>query len=168
MRAVYYDEKGGKHNLLNGEVLIPISVMDIYMAASATAPTGTVIPTDTWTVTMEPAALYSKKPTVLTDGSSDTNLYLAGNTTVIVDMGKKEAITGLQIASGSYTASYPASISLYSSDDKTNWKELSGVWAWGNAQWANYLTLKSLSTRYIKIEVTAAKYKLLSEIKIYK
>lgn len=167
MRAVYYDEKGGKHNLVNGEVLIPINVMDIYMAVSPSAPTGTVIPTKGWTVTLEPKPSYGSIST-FTDGKEGTYIYLNGSTTVIVDMGQKETITGLRLASGSYGSSYPISVSFYSSDDNTNWKELSGVCPWGKTRWTNYAVLKSLSARYLKIEVAADRYDILSELEIYK
>lgn len=167
MRAVYYDEKGGKHNLLGGEVLIPVSVMDIYMAVSPSAPTGTVMSVNSNNVTLDPKPSYGNTSRLF-DGKESSTLYLKGNTTVIIDLGQKEKISGVQLASGSYTASYPASVAFYSSDDKSSWKELSGVCPWGQTQWMSFNVLKNVSARYLKIEITAANLKMLSEIKIYK
>ncbi|SES85563.1 F5/8 type C domain-containing protein [Prevotella sp. kh1p2] len=168
MRAIYYDEKGVKHNLVNGEVLIPVKVMDIYLAPSTTEPTGTVIPTTDWKVTLTPAAA-SGNLSRLIDGNGNTGIYLrAGVNTIIVDMGKEEDIMGLQLATDRYGFYYPNSVAFYGSDDNTNWKELSGDLLIEKTLWNNYSTLKPLSARYIKIEITADNYDMLSEIKIYK
>jgi hypothetical protein len=168
MRAIYYDENGVKHNLVNGEVLIPVKVMDIYLAPSTTEPTGTAIPTTDWKVTMTPTSA-SGNISRLTDGNGNTGIYLrAGVTTIIVDMGKEENITGLQLATDRYGFYYPNSVAFYGSNDNTNWKELSGAILIEKTLWNNYSTLKPLSARYLKIEITGDNYDMLSEIKVYK
>uniref|UniRef100_A0AB33JDP8 F5/8 type C domain-containing protein n=1 Tax=Prevotella sp. GTC17259 TaxID=3236795 RepID=A0AB33JDP8_9BACT len=168
MRAVYYDEKGGKHNLVNGEVLIPIKVMDIYVASTDEEPTGTPIPVNDWKVTMTPKPAYGKIAS-LTDDKKGTYLYLnKGVNRIVVDMGRKENITAVQLGTDSYGFSYPNSVVFYSSDDNTNWKELSGDIPIARTFWNNYEVLKPLSARYLKMEITADSYDTLSEIKIYK
>src|SRR3712207_859895 len=95
MRAVYYDENGEKHNLLGGEVLIPIKVTAIYVVATKTAPTGIQIPTDGWKVTSDSNPRYGTMAETI-DGNVDTAPFLRkGNRTVIVDMGKSETIKAL-------------------------------------------------------------------------
>lgn len=168
MRAVYYDEKGGKHNLVNGEVLIPVKVMDIYIAASSEVPTGTLIPSTGWTVTMTPAPSYGKA-TSLIDGKWTSSVYLgAGVSSIVVDMGQKETVKGLQLGTGRYNFSYPNSVTFYSSDDNKNWKVLSGDIPVSKTQWNSYSVLKSVSTRYLKIDVTADRYDILIGVKVYK
>lgn len=169
MRAVYYDENGGKHNLIGGEVLIPIKVTAIYIATSKKVPTGTPIATDGWQVTLDYKPTYGDIAGAI-DGSTATGPFLKrGLSTIILDMGKEETIKGLQIGTDENRDYYPSAVTFYGSKDNQEWEQLSGSIPISTALWNNFSVLKSLSIRYLKMEVKVTdRYGMISEIKIYK
>lgn len=169
MRAVYYDENGGKHNLIGGEVLIPIKVTAIYIAATKQAPIGTLISRDGWQVTSDSNPRYGTMEETI-DGNVDTAPFLRkGNRTVIVDMGKSETIKGLQLGMDSDWEYFPSAITFYGSNDNQEWEQLSGSISVSWDLWNNYLILQPLTIRYLKMEVKVTNsYGKISEIKIYK
>lgn len=170
MRAVYYDENGAKHNLVKGEILIPIKVIDIYIEESEEKPQGTEISNTGWKVTLSPASNYYTTEKLL-DGNTQTGIYInRGVNSIVVDLGQKEDIKGIQL--GMYITwynYYPRTVKFYSSDDNMNWKLLSEDIQIDQTEWNNYTTRKPLSTRYLKMEFkVTSRDASLSEIKIFK
>ena len=171
MRVVYYDENGTKHNLVKGELLIPIQVIDIYIEDSDEEPQGSEISTDQWKITASPTPNYGSIEK-LTDNDVQTGIYMGrGFTDIIVDLGNKEDIKGLKLGMtiDYWRNYYPRSVKFYSSDDNVNWKPLSEHIPMVQTDWNTFKTRKPLSARYLKLEFNVTdRYGSFSEIKIFK
>ena len=102
--------------------------MDISIAHSSTAPTGTEIPATQLIINSSRELAYGTI-TSLTDGVIDNQYtYLSkGTTDITIDLTQKETVKGVQLGmfiSNRYPY-YPESVKFYGSNNGTDWDELS-------------------------------------------
>lgn len=172
MRAIYYDEKGNKHYITGGEVFLSITVTNVSLARTSTAPTGTEIPATQLIISSSRAFSYGAVAD-LTDGKTDYQYTCLskGVTDITIDLTKTEQITGIQL--GMYISSwrpyYPATVKFYGSDNGTDWTPLSTTLSMAQKQWNNFNAIKNISVHYLKLEFNVTdKYGSLTEIKVFK
>lgn len=172
MRAIYYDEKGNKHYITGGNIFLSIKVMDISIAHSSTAPTGTEIPATQLIINSSRELAYGTI-TSLTDGVIDNQYtYLSkGTTDITIDLTQKETVKGVQLGmfiSNRYPY-YPESVKFYGSNNGTDWDELSTDMYIPQKKLNNFNAIKNVSVRYLKLEFNVTKrWGSLTEIKVFK
>lgn len=172
LRAIYYDEKGGKHYLANGNIFLSITVMDISIAHSSTAPTGTEIPGSQLVISSSREIPYGSIES-LTDGEVDDQYtYLpTGTTDITIDLAHEENVKGVQLGMfiSNWYPYYIKSLKFYGSKNGSDWKELSTEMYMPQKKWNNFNAIKNISVRYLKIEFNVTdQYGSLTEIKVFK
>lgn len=128
MRAIYYDEKGNKHYITGGNIFLSITVTDVSLARASEAPTGTEIPGSQLVISSSRELAYGSIES-LTDGEVDRQYtYLPnGVTDITIDLTKTEKVTGIQLGMfiSKWYPYYLSTVKFYSSDNGTDWKEMS-------------------------------------------
>lgn len=172
MRAIYYDEKGNKHYITGGNIFLSITVTDVSLARASEAPTGTEIPGSQLVISSSRELAYGSIES-LTDGEVDRQYtYLPnGVTDITIDLTKTEKVTGIQLGMfiSKWYPYYLSTVKFYSSDNGTDWKEMSTELHISQTKWNNFQAVKNISTRYLKLKFNVTdKYGSLTEIKVFK
>ena len=171
MRAVFYDKDGNKHNIAGGEVLIPINVVDVAFANAAATPSGTMIPSSRYQLSLSTPLQYGTIEN-LTDGDTDQYGYLpTGTSTLTIDLNQTTNVKGIRI--GMYILHgfeyYTDKVRVYGSTNGTKWLPLSENIHLNETTWNNINATKPVNVRYLKLELGVSDYLgSLSEIEIYK
>ena len=172
MRAIYYDEKGNKHYITGGNIFLSITVTDVSLARASEAPTGTEIPGSQLVISSSRELAYGSIES-LTDGEVDRQYtYLPnGVTDITIDLTKTEKVTGIQLGMfiSKWYPYYLSTVKFYSSDNGTDWKEMSTELHISQTKWNNFQAVKNISARYLKLKFNVTdKYGSLTEIKVFK
>lgn len=171
MRAVFYDKDGNKHNIAGGEVLIPINVVDVAFANAAATPSGTMIPSSRYQLSLSTPLQYGTIEN-LTDGDTDQYGYLpTGTSTLTIDLNQTTNVKGIRI--GMYILHgfeyYTDKVRVYGSTNGTKWLPLSENIHLNETTWNNINATKPVNVRYLKLEFGVSDYYgSLSEIEVYK